>query len=148
LQMLGEALIDPHGIDGNGAGLGLLPLVTRLAIDKHVQRTDSRFAPLRGPWAALTGVAVQGYEIHHGQTAVHPAMREGGHVAREVLPGLGWQNDSGHVMGVYLHGLFENASVLHALFGQQARTLDQVFDALADSVQQHFDAEFLQRWID
>jgi len=148
LQMLGEALIDPHGIDGNGAGLGLLPLVTQFAIDKHVQRTDSRFAPLRGPWAALTGVAVQGYEIHHGQTAVHPTMREGGHVAREVLPGLGWQNDNGHVMGVYLHGLFENASVLHALFGQQARTLDQVFDALADSVQHHFDAEFLQRWID
>ena len=28
LQMLGEALIDPHGIDGNAPGLGLLPLVT------------------------------------------------------------------------------------------------------------------------
>ena len=30
LQMLGEALIDPDGIDGNGPGLGLLPLVTVL----------------------------------------------------------------------------------------------------------------------
>ncbi len=28
LQMLGEALIDLHGVDGNEAGLGLLPLVT------------------------------------------------------------------------------------------------------------------------
>jgi adenosylcobyric acid synthase len=39
LQMLGEALIDPHGIDGNGPGLGLLPLVTVFAPDKTVLRT-------------------------------------------------------------------------------------------------------------
>ena len=148
LQMLGEALIDTHGIDGNAAGLGLLPLVTQFALDKQVQRTDGQFTQVHGPWVGLSGVAVHGYEIHHGQTDVHPAMHAQGAVAREVLPGLGWQNDSGHVMGVYLHGLFENASVLQALFGQQARTLDQVFDALADSVQQHFDSEFLQHWID
>ena len=37
LQMLGEALIDPHGIDGNAAGLGLLPLVTEFAQHKQVQ---------------------------------------------------------------------------------------------------------------
>lgn len=148
LQMLGEALIDPHGIDGNAAGLGLLPLVTQFALDKRVTRTSSTFAAVQGPWAALSQVAVQGYEIHHGQTDAHPAMRANGHVAREVLPGLGWQNESGHVMGVYLHGLFENPAVLRALFGQQARTLEQVFDALADSVQHHFDSEFLQHWMD
>lgn len=148
LQMLGEALIDPHGIDGNAAGLGLLPLVTQFALDKRVTRTACTFDAVQGPWKALSQVAVQGYEIHHGQTDVHPAMRATGHVAREVLPGLGWQNAQGQVMGVYLHGLFENPAVLRALFGQQARTLEQVFDALADSVQQHFDSEFLQHWID
>ncbi len=39
-----------------------------------------RFGPLAGPWAALSGVAVQGYEIHHGQTAQHPAMAAAGDV--------------------------------------------------------------------
>ncbi len=37
LQMLGEALIDPHGIDGNGPGLGLLPLVTQFEPGKTVR---------------------------------------------------------------------------------------------------------------
>ena len=37
LQMLGEALIDPHGIDGNAPGLGLLPLVTVFEADKTVR---------------------------------------------------------------------------------------------------------------
>ena len=41
LQMLGEALIDTHGIDGNAAGLGLLPVVTQFAADKTVQRTSA-----------------------------------------------------------------------------------------------------------
>ncbi|MFY7942626.1 MAG: hypothetical protein ACOVOX_17115, partial [Burkholderiaceae bacterium] len=43
LQMLGEALIDPHGIDGNAPGLGLLPLVTVFAQDKTVRHTSTSF---------------------------------------------------------------------------------------------------------
>ena len=122
LQMLGEALIDPHGIDGNAPGLGLLPLVTVFAPAKTVQRTQARFGSLAGPWAALAGVSVAGYEIHHGQTAQHPAMAAAGDLARVALTGpqgepLGWQNATGNVLGVYLHGLFEDAAVLQALFG-------------------------------
>ncbi len=54
LQMLGEALIDPEGHDGeagfNGPGLGLLPLVTRYERDKRVRRTRLRFrADRRAP---------------------------------------------------------------------------------------------------
>ncbi|MEO7127862.1 MAG: cobyric acid synthase, partial [Rhodoferax sp.] len=58
LQMLGEALIDPHGIDGNGPGLGLLPLVTVFEAAKTVQRRSAAFGEVRGPWSALSGVAV------------------------------------------------------------------------------------------
>jgi adenosylcobyric acid synthase len=135
LQMLGEALIDPHGIDGNGPGLGLLPLVTQFDADKTVRNRSTRFGELAPPWAALAGVAVQGYEIHHGQTVQHPAMAAG----RAVLPdGLGWQNASGNVLGVVLHGMFEDAAVLQALFGAGVKTLDSVFDGLADTVERHF----------
>ncbi|MDB5752693.1 MAG: cobalamin biosynthesis protein CobQ, partial [Ramlibacter sp.] len=135
LQMLGEALVDTHGIDGNAPGLGLLPLVTHFDPDKTVQRTEARFDTLEGGWSALSHVAVHGYEIHHGQTSSHPAMP----AARVVLPaGLGWQNAAGNVLGLYLHGLFENDAVLQALFGAHARTLDSVFDGLADYVEAHF----------
>ncbi len=42
------------------------------------------------------------------------------------------------MLGTYLHGLFENPSVLQALFGLQVPTLETVFEGLADFVQTHF----------
>ncbi len=150
LQMLGEALIDLHGIDGNAPGLGLLPLVTVFAEDKTVRHTQMQFFPdLHSPWSALAGVPVTGYEIHHGQTQQQVAIAATGNVARAVLPdGLGWQSCEGHVLGVYLHGLFEDPCVLQALFGAQLQghvpTLDTVFDGLANFIAIHFEPGVLQ----
>ena len=200
LQMLGEALIDPHGIDGNAPGLGLLPLVTVFDQDKTVRHTSTRFvawadshaaeapAPApegqagglilpnaqksppslafrrlssgvadgsisgsvpASPWAALAGVSVSGYEIHHGQTQQHVAMAAAGDVAVPVLPnGLGWCNARGNVLGLYLHGMFEDAAVLQALFGAKldgaVPTLETVFDGLADYIATHFEPGVLQ----
>ncbi|MES3003223.1 MAG: cobyric acid synthase [Pseudomonadota bacterium] len=136
LQMLGEALIDTEGIDGNGPGLGLLPLVTVFEPNKTVRATTATFGQMHGLWAALSGVTADGYEIHHGRTAQHPGMPRG----REAIPGgLAWQSEAGNVLGVYLHGLFEDSRVLHALFGARARTLDEVFDGLADFIDRHFE---------
>ena len=174
LQMLGEALIDPHGIDGNAPGLGLLPVVTVFAQNKTVRRTQTCFfamadayaagglmpqnaqdsslgIPPRGwfgdgvsPWSSLAGVSVSGYEIHHGQTVQHQAMAEAGDVARAVLSeGLGWVNAQGNVLGLYLHGMFEDPAVLRALFGANVPTLDSVFDGLADYIEEHFETGVL-----
>ena len=140
LQMLGEALIDPHGVEpgGSGPGLGLLPLVTRFAPEKTLRRGAWRLGEVAGAWAPLSGVAFGGYEIHSGQTVQHPAMARQGDVARELLAGLAWQNAAGNVLGCYVHGLLEDAAVLRALFGAEARSLDVVFDALAAQVQPAF----------
>jgi adenosylcobyric acid synthase len=150
LQMLGEALIDPHGIDGNAPGLGLLPLVTVFDQDKTVRHSSARFVSnMAGYWASLADTSVSGYEIHHGQTQQHVAMAAAGDVAHSVLPdGLGWCNASGNVLGLYLHGMFEDASVLQALFGAQlggaVPTLETVFDGLADFIETHFEPGVLQ----
>ena len=143
LQMLGEALIDTHGIDGNAPGLGLLPLVTQFAQDKTVMKTRAAFGQVHGAWSALSGVDVAGYEIHHGQTQGHSAMLAGGAVLHEVMSGLAWQNGDGRVLGTYLHGLFECPAVLQALFGTQAPTLETVFDGLADFIDKHFEPQAL-----
>ncbi|MBC5783220.1 cobyric acid synthase [Ramlibacter sp. USB13] len=140
LQVLGEALIDPQDIAGNVPGLGLLPLVTQFLPAKTVQRTSVAFAPLAGAWRALSGLRVEGYEIHTGQTAQHAGMAAG-RVA--LADGLGWQNAEGNVLGVYLHGLFEQPQVLQALFGAAVPTLDTVFERLADVVDQHFETGVL-----
>jgi len=162
LQMLGEALVDTHGIDGNAPGLGLLALVTQFAAAKTVCHTRVSFvADMAGtrsstdgakpsggapvtPWSALASVSVAGYEIHHGQTTQHPAMAQAGDVARAVLPnGLGWQNAAGNVLGIYLHGLLEDPAALQALFGARLNavvpTLETVFERMADFVEEHFE---------
>jgi adenosylcobyric acid synthase len=140
--MLGEALIDPHGIDGNAAGLGLLGVVTVFEELKTVRHRQAQFSPLTGVWADLSNVEVSGYEIHHGQTALRADLADGTH---PVMPNdLAWQNAQGNVLGVYLHGLFEDPAVLPALFGATAPTLDSVFDGLADYIEQHFEAGVLQ----
>ncbi len=153
LQMLGEALVDTHSIDlkfnNNAPGLGLLPLVTHFEIAKTVQHRHTQFGNVAGAWSKLSGVNLTGYEIHHGQTAQHPAMAKAGDVAKAVLPdALGWQNQAGNVLGVYVHGLFEDPVVLQALFGAATPTLDSVFDGLADFVELYFEANFLQSLLD
>ena len=62
----------------------------------------------------------------------------GQHAHRVMTPALAWQHDAGNVLGLYLHGLFENSNVMQALFGVDAPTLDTVFDALADQAERHF----------
>ena len=100
-----------------------------------MRRTHTQFSTVSGAWCGLSGVAVSGYEIHLGQTAQHPAMAAIGDVAVPVLPdGLGWQNQRGNVLGVYLHGVFEDPAVLGALLGFAPPSLDAVFNNLADLV--------------
>jgi adenosylcobyric acid synthase len=143
LQMLGQALVGTEGIEawqGDASsvpGLDLLPLLTTFEPDKLLLDTHASFAATTGAWSPLSGVAVQGYEIHQGRTTA-PTGQPG---PTEILhnsqgQALGWQQ--GAVMGLYLHGLFESPAAMQALFGIQARPLDAVFDDLADYLDQHF----------
>jgi len=143
LQMLGEALHDPHGVDGAGPGLGLLPLSTTFSAAKTVRPSSARFGAVAGPWAALSGQSLRGYEIHHGQTGAASGAASGAAV-REVIPGLAWQNAAGNVLGLYVHGMFEDAGVLRALLGAAAPAPDAVFDGLADFLQRHLDPQVLR----
>ena len=132
LQMLGERLEDPDGVDGEGPALALLPLTTTFASAKVVRRARARFGDLPEPWRALSGRSAGGYEIRHGRT------RATGPVAEALPEGLGYVR--GAVLGVYLHGLLENADVVRALLGRApARDLEATFDLLADAVEAHLD---------
>jgi adenosylcobyric acid synthase len=148
LQMLGEALVDPYGIDGNAPGLGLLPLVTQFEEAKTVRHTTAQFAQLSGAWSALSAIRFSGYEIHHGVTSLRDDLFSGTTKPSAVLPiDLAWQNTQGNVLGVYVHGLLEDAAVLHALFGASAPTLESVFDGMAQFMQVHFVPGTLQQLI-
>ena len=138
LQMLGNGIDDPAGVDGNGHGLGLLPLQTRFDRDKRLERVTSSFLHLSAPWGQLTGAGVAGYEIRHGTVVAEPD-------ARAALPeGRGFV--AGPVLGVTLHGVLESPDVAAALVGTRPDTaLDAVFDELADAVEEHLDTALLDR---
>jgi adenosylcobyric acid synthase len=144
--MLGAALVDPEGHDGEpgfaGPGLGLLPLVTRYESDKRVRRARLRFEALAGPWAPWAGREADGYEIHCGMSVPHPDMAAPTVALRDAAGApIGWQR--GPVLGVYAHGLLESPALLHALFGASVPALDATFDRLADLVERHLDARLL-----
>lgn len=91
LQMLGQQLLDPAGLEsGDIAGLGLLDLTTTLLPHKITRQCTVEWA----------GHQLHGYEIHHGRTDAGPAVQP------HLPAGLGWQHQSAY--GVYAHGLLEN----------------------------------------
>jgi adenosylcobyric acid synthase len=136
LQMLGERVEDEAGVDGSADGLGLLPLATAFASSKQTVTTSTRFDSLADPWAALGEKALAGYEIRHGRT------RTTAPVAEALPGGLGFVD--GPVLGIYVHGLFEQPELVEALFGElPRRSLDEAFDDLADAVEEHLDVAAL-----
>jgi adenosylcobyric acid synthase len=88
-------------------------------------------------------MAIEGYEIHNGRTSSSK-----GKICRVMPSDLAWQNAQGNILGIYLHGLFENPDILRALFGGVSiSTLDTVFDGLADFVDRHFEPGVLKSLI-
>ncbi len=135
LQILGERLCDPDGIDGESEGLALLPLRTTFAHEKLTRVTQTRFATdLGSVWAPLAGRTLRGYEIRHGHTVPTAAVDE-------ALPnGLGWAH--GCVLAVTVHGLLEDPELLRALFGRAPeRSPETMLDELCDNVLAGLDAE-------
>jgi adenosylcobyric acid synthase len=134
MQMLGERIEDEAGVDGTAHGLGLLPLRTTYAAAKQTEHTSTCFGSLPEPWAALTDMTFNGYQIRHGQTETTAS------VAEALAAGLGFVD--GPVLGIYLHGLFEQPELVSALFGDApARSLEQAFDELANAIQIHLDLD-------
>ncbi len=101
-QMLCKTLRDPLNVERGGelAGLGLLDSETEFAAQKT--RTQVQAQVLAGPFA---GAAIEGYEIHMGQTrgTGAPFCRLGD----GRLEGAA----QGNVFGTYLHGLFDTGEL-------------------------------------
>lgn len=67
-QMLGETLSDPEGVEAGGEikGMGLLPMDTVFAGQKTRTRVSGTFGQVGGILSGLSGVKLEGYEIHMG----------------------------------------------------------------------------------
>jgi adenosylcobyric acid synthase len=148
MQMLGRAVHDPDGIEGpagSSPGLGLLDLETTLAPMKQLRNVRGRLAG--------GDTAVTGYEIHCG-------VSDGPDMARPAVSlddgrGDGARSEDGHVVGTYLHGVFDHPEALAAWLGDAgllaAAPLDiralreATLERLADTIDAHMDTGTLER---
>ncbi|QCC59942.1 cobyric acid synthase [Natrinema thermotolerans] len=116
-QLLGEritnAALEGTGEDDVVEGLGLLPVETRFEGKKRLEQTA---VPVDGSASPLLSGAdgpATGYEIHAGRTEA----------VGDVTRPLGDSSAArGHVLGTYLHGLFDNESVRAAFLEYVAET--------------------------
>lgn len=153
LQMLGEVIHDPLGLEGDAGsmtGLQLLPLTTTLATDKTLRQQQGVLSlPHQAP------CAISGYEIHHGQSHIDTQLTVVMHDLQQQAHG--WINDDQSIMVSYWHGLLDHPDALHALLGwaglSKAQSLDtaqvreQQLDRLAASTQAHLDWPRLERMV-
>jgi len=153
-QMLGTAILDPHGIEGvpgKTKGLGLLDLHTTLEKEKVLSRS-------KGFWLD-NEKTVEGYEIHMGiteRTGNVPYMvriQERNGVAVDDYDGA--RSQDGSVWGTYFHGLFDHPvsrySFLHSLKPECVSATDdhleehetaykeRQYDLLAEHFEKHLD---------
>ena len=149
-QMLGKMIRDPDGIEGNidsAEGLGLLDFETQLYPGKAL---INRSAELVASNTHMAAAPVTGYEIHAGKSY-------GGALKRPAVRWKNqgeWQTDGAvsedqHILGTYLHGLFDEREALASLLQWAGLKLETDFDyqdlrerevqRLSDSVEQWMD---------
>ncbi len=112
-QMLGNSVGDPDRVESehtHAAGLQLLPIETELGGAKRLTRVHGRgHESVPGIWSALSGLSVEGYEIHVGRTST---LSRGLRPLFDLGAGHdGCVSDDGIVAGTYLHGILEQPDV-------------------------------------
>ncbi|MDT3737516.1 MAG: cobyric acid synthase [Denitratisoma sp.] len=149
MQMLGRAVHDPLGLEGEAGsaeGLGLLDFETTLAPEKRLANVAGTLNLPGAPEAA-------GYEIHLG-------VSEGPALSRPALQlddgrSDGALSEDGSILATYLHGLFDRPAALRALLDwaghaeaapfDLAAVREQALERLADALEAHLDAAWLER---
>ena len=147
LQMLGEQVHDPLGLEGppgSSDGFGLLAFSTTLAEEKQLRNVRGRLL--------LEDAAVSGYEIHAGVTSGQALSNPA--VLLEDGRSDGAQSEDGQIFGTYLHGLFETPAACTALLRwaglQDVQAVDyhalreRDIERLADLVENHLDTDLLR----
>jgi adenosylcobyric acid synthase len=119
MQMLGETITDPLGMehDGTVAGLCLLPIQTTMQADKVTRNVKGKMAAAALFGQPITDCQLSGYEIHIGQTSYQSEATHFAVLSSER--GTSNTNRDGcvsidsHVFGTYLHGIFDEDSFRH-----------------------------------
>lgn len=159
-QMLGETLSDPEGIEAGGTmkGLGLLKLDTVFASQKTRTRVSGVFGQMPEELAELSGVELEGYEIHMGESTRKDGVISATQIC-DTISGITKADGAcqANVCGTYVHGVFDKEAVPEAIvriLGRRkgidvseltgvdfAAWKESQYDLLASELRKHLDME-------
>lgn len=112
--MLGETLSDPDNVEAGGQikGMGLLPMDTVFQGAKTRTRVEGSFPNVQGALKGLTGVKLEGYEIHMGVSSLREGARPLVNIM-DTVKGTSKEDGAykGNVYGSYVHGIFDKEEV-------------------------------------
>lgn len=126
-QMLGREVHDPHHMEGDAEevrGLGLLDAATSLGREKVTRQARATLIRPELLGRREPGPSFEGYEIHLGETHLGPSASPFLSLTRlgaDAPINDGAISKDGHVIGTYLHGLFDSAEGLSALLEHLCR---------------------------
>ncbi len=162
MQMLGQTIADPGGVEraGMAEGLGLLPIRTVMQAEKTTMLTTGRLAARCLFGQTMEPVDVRGYEIHVGETTYVAADAALARLSTGKLDGA--VDASTRVWGTYVHGIFDEDVFRHAVV-QAARAFhglaparersawkqmrEASLDRLADHVEAALDLRTILAWV-
>lgn len=150
LQMLGESIADPDGVESGGRihGMGLLPVTSILKNEKVRKQREMTLNNIKGVMSCLNGKEAYGYEIHMGITKV---LDKAGDECCII--------SKDNVYGTYLHGIFDADGIAPAILSMLAKRkgisvdVDDMcafnhfketqYDKLAETLREYIDMEFI-----
>ncbi|MEA2257492.1 MAG: adenosylcobyric acid synthase [Acidobacteriaceae bacterium] len=160
MQMLGEELVDPNGIERQGRmpGLGLLPIRTEMQAGKVTRLCSGVIHSLFGQPVQKDLVA--GYEIHVGKTLYQDDAEPFATLTSGEADGC--VSTDRRVLGTYLHGIFDHDGFRHqflttarnfcqldppSTLNQWTRQREESLDRLARQVSTSLDMHRIFDWV-
>lgn len=142
-QILGKTISDPYGVEGEPSdveGIGIFPTNTILTKEKKVCQCQFNFCD--------SSISGQGYEIHMGKTDTDKPLciLDDGSLDGYYLNEKVW--------GSYIHGIFDNASVIESVLtsiGKEIERIDvdykktkeEAYNKLADVIRENVDLDYI-----
>jgi adenosylcobyric acid synthase len=151
MQMLGQTIRDPEGVEGppgESLGLGVLDMETELTSRKLRRNVSGTIFP-----GTNRNAPIEGYEIHMGVSR-GPAMERPATWIDGAAEGA--QSADDQVLATYVHGVFDHPRALAAILdwaglpGARAVDLNLAreasLDRLADCIEENLDLGSILRF--
>ena len=169
MQMLGNAIDDPSGMEHKGSvtGLALLPICTVMQTEKITRNAKGEMTAAVLFGQPIRDIRVAGYEIHIGHAEYEKGAKHFAILSSESDPSQssrdGCISADTRVFGTYLHGIFDEDSFRHQFlyaareFHKLSRPVkmnpwkqlrEESLDRLAREMEDALDMKAIFDWVD